>query len=311
MTALLGQQYSFGDYIARTQGCDAASRSVAYVEYRSQLARESLAAIGVEWNSNTWSRLRELEGEGIPADDAGAVIRENADKFEPAVRALTGAIAEFELTVENVETDAYWSYWLDGTGHNARLRINLTNASFTPVEAYRFALHEVLGHALQYANLAHTAEEYAVEWPRLFSIHCPHQVLFEGLAQVLPLIASPDDELVHARTRLDHYLQLLRAELHIMVNQGVSVIDCRDYAIERVPFWTPTSVASELVDRSRHPQLRTYLWAYPAGIDWFVRLYETAGTLLVEVLRDAYQRPLSPSELQQRWPSGPTIGGNS
>jgi len=310
LSALLGQQSSFQDYIMHTQGCGAIGWSSEYVEYRGWLARESLAGIGVEWNSYTRTRLRELEGE-VPVGDVGAIIREYADKFEPSIRELTGAAAEFELNIENVETDAYWSYWLDGAGRNARLRINLANASFTTVEAYRFALHEVLGHALQYANLAHTAEKTAVDWPRLLAIHCPQQVLFEGLGQVLPLVASPDDELVRARTKLDHYLQLVRAEFHVMVNQGMSIIDCRDYAINRVPFWPPKSVASDLTDRSRNPQLRTYLWAYPAGIDWFVRLHETAGTLLAEVLRDAYQRPLSPGELQQRWPSGPTIGGDA
>lgn len=310
LAALIGQQTSFDEYIASTQGCSAAGWAASYVADRRSLARDALDAVDVKWDSNTWVQLRELEG-SLPPDDAGAVIRDYANEFEPTVRTLTGATADFELNVENVEADAYWSYWLDGAGRKARLRINLTKASFTTVEAYRFALHEVLGHALQYANLANIAEERSVDWPRLLSIHCPHQVLFEGLAQVLPLIASPDDELVRARTRLDHYLQLVRADLHIMVNRGVSVSDCRDYAIEQVPFWSPGSIESGLADRSRNPQLRTYLWAYPAGIDWFVRLHEAGGTLLVEVLRDAYQRPLCPSELQQRWPSGPAIGGDA
>ena len=31
---------------------------------------------------------------------------------------------------------------------------------------------------------------------------------------------------------------------------------------------------------------------------------------LVEVLREAYRRPLTPSELHELWPTGPTIGGN-
>jgi hypothetical protein len=73
---------------------------------------------------------------------------------------------------------------------NTRLCINLTNASLTPTDAYRFALHEVLGHALKYASLAGQAESNEVDWPRLFSIHGPHQVLFEGLGQVLPLMPS-------------------------------------------------------------------------------------------------------------------------
>ncbi len=310
LAALLGEQTSLAHYIALTQGCAARGWSPSYLDYRGQLAQDSLAALGIRWDVDTWKGLRELEGE-VPVSQAVSLIREYADKFEPSIRELTGATAEFRLTVESVEADAYWSYWLDGSGRDARLRINLKTASFTRGDAYRFALHEILGHALQYANLAHTARGVAVDWPRLLSIHCPHQVLFEGLAQVLPLVASPDDELVQARTRLDHYLQLVRAELHLMVNRGESVRACLNHAVKRVPFWTAKSVADDLADRSRKPQLRSYLWAYPAGMDWFVSLYETTGTLLAEVLRDAYQRPLGPRELRQCWPSGPAIGGDA
>jgi len=274
------------------------------------VAQEALASLDIGWDASTWERLRELEG-AVSAAEAGPLVREYAEAFEPTVRKLTGATAEFRLSVETVEEDAYWSYWLDGAGRDARLRINLKNASLTRGDAYRFALHEVLGHALQYASLAEQAEHHPVDWPRLLSIHCPQQVMFEGLAQVLPLIASPDDELVRARTRLDHYLQLVRAELHVMVNRGDSALTCLEHAATRVPFWTRQAVGNELVDRSRNPQLRSYLWAYPAGLDWFVRLYEAPSTVLSEVLRDAYQRPLSPRELTEFWPGGPVLGGDA
>jgi hypothetical protein len=77
-----------------------------------------------------------------------------------------------------------------------------------------------------------------------------------------------------------------------------------------VPWWTDEAIARELYDRSRDPQLRSYLWSYPAGIDWFVRLVEAGGTTPTEVLREAYKRPLIPSELHELWPTGPVIGGN-
>jgi len=310
LAALVGQQVPLSDYIARTQGCAARGWSQSYVAYRKELAQDALASLGIGWDASAWERLREIEG-AVPAAEAGPLVREYADEFEPTVRKLTGATAEFRLNVETVEEDAYWSYWLDGAGRDARLRINLKNASLTRRDAYRFALHEVLGHALQYASLAEQATRQAVDWPRLLSIHCPQQVVFEGLAQVLPLVARPDDDLVRARTRLDHYLQLVRAELHLMVNRGESVQTCLEHAVARVPFWTRQAVVNDLVDRSRNQQLRSYLWAYPAGLDWFVRLYETPGTVLSEVLRDAYQRPLSPRELSELWPGGPLVGGDA
>ena len=41
-------------------------------------------------------------------------------------------------------------------------------------------------------------------------------------------------------------------------------------------------------------------------IDWFA---DTAT--IKRVLRGAFERPLSPAELSELWPTGPTIGGAS
>ena len=55
-----------------------------------------------------------------------------------------------------------------------------------------------------------------------------------------------------------------------------------------------------------------YLWAYPAGLDWFAALADTAPPDTVRrVLRAAFQRPLTPVDLAALWPSGPVIGGTS
>ena len=62
----------------------------------------------------------------------------------------------------------------------ARLRINRRNASFTQVDAYRFALHEVLGHALQYANLTEASEHGETSWPRQLAIPLPSPGALRG-----------------------------------------------------------------------------------------------------------------------------------
>jgi hypothetical protein len=252
-----------------------------------------------------------------PAGDAEAyphrltaLIRQYAAEYEPQVRAMTGSTTEFRLAVEDVETDAYWSYWLDGAGYDARLRINRSSIAFTDGDAYRFALHEVLGHALQYASITAYAERYDVPWPRLLAVHSNHQVLFEGLAQVLPLICRSDDPRTVAASRLDHYSQLVRGELHRAINTGESIADCHELVVRRAPYLKPEEVERELWDRSRSPRLRSYLWSYPAGLDWFSNLWERENSLLPEVLRAAYQQPIGPSELHALWPDGPAIGGD-
>jgi hypothetical protein len=309
LRALLGEQLPFEEYITLTQGCPPCGWTLDYVEQRASIAKDALGSLGISWDEHTWTNLHVLS-EQLPPADVGAAIAEYASKYESSIRRLVSTDAGFNLTIEEVEVDAYWSYWLDGAGQDTRLRINKSKASFSRLDAYRFALHEILGHALQYSSLTARAGADTVEWPRILAVHCPHQILFEGLAQLLPWIASPDDDLVISRTKIDLFMNLVRGQLHILINSGATAADCRDLARRQVPWWTDEEIARELYDRSRNPQFRSYLWSYPAGIDWFVKLVEAGGTTLAEVLREAYKRPLTPSELHKLWPAGPVIGGN-
>lgn len=307
---LIGQQHPLEQYLRLTQGCPPHGWTQDYLEQRAWIARDALASLGISWDQHTRTNLH-AASEQLPATDVGAAIAEYADKYEPSIRRLVDTDTRFSLRIEDVDVDAYWSYWLDGAGHDARLRINKKKASSSRTDAYHFALHEVLGHALQYASLIAHAASHTVEWPRILAVHCPYQVTFEGLAQVLPGIASPEDDTICARTRVDHFTNLIRRHLHILINSGATTSDCRELARRHIPWWTDGDIARELYDRSRDPQLRSYLWSYPAGMDWFVRLVEKVGTTTTEVLRETYRRPLTPGDLHQLWPTDrPTRGGN-
>jgi hypothetical protein len=56
-------------------------------------------------------------------------------------------------------------------------------------------------------------------------------------------------------------------------------------------------IAGMLTDRSTDPLLRTYMWAYVAGIDWFTNLADTASkSAIQQVLHAAYRAPLTPTK---------------
>ena len=226
--------------------------------------------------------------------------------MEDDVRRLANTDAPFSVTVEHVDLDVYWAYWLDGAGSEVRLRINSRNASFTEVQARQFALHELLGHGLQCASYAHQCRQHDVPWVRMTSVHAQQQVLLEGLAQALPLFVRPTDRPLVARVRLAHYIELVRAKLHLAINEGVSVAECIDLAQAHVPYWTSPAIGDALSDRSVDPLLRSYLWSYPAGIDWFVRLADFAAPEAVsQVICKSYQSPLTPGALSNILPAGP------
>jgi hypothetical protein len=308
LRALLGERAPLAEYIKSTQGCGSAGWSPEYITARGAEARASVERLGVEWDVHTPKRLAEREGP-LSTEHAPDAIRREAAELEPAVRKLVDTDAPFALTIEAANIDAYWSYWLDGIGKDARLRLNLRHAQFTEVQARVFALHEVLGHALKGASYAARCAMEDVPWVRLLSVHAPQQVLLEGLAQALPLFVIPEDEQVMARLRIAHFTQLVRAELHLAINNGATIEECVERAKSRVPFWSQEDIGDTLTDRTVNPQLRTYLWSYPAGIDWFVSLAEQGGPSASDVLRAAYRRPLTPSDLTALWPDGPQIGG--
>ncbi|MEV4252455.1 hypothetical protein AB0J52_04740 [Spirillospora sp. NPDC049652] len=307
--ALLGERLPLGEYVRATQGCEALGWTDEYIAHRRDLAREALAEVGVSWGPGSARELRAVEGD-VPNADAPDAIRAAADEFEGVVRGLTGSDAPFELRIEPADVDAYWAYWLDGAGSRVRLRLNLRNIAFSEVAARQFALHEVLGHGLQSASWSARCAAEDVPWVRLMSVHAPHQVLLEGLAQALPLFAAPDDPMLRTRVRFEHYNQLVRGGLHVALNDGVSVEEVAERARRDLPWTSDAGIADLLSDRGADPRLRSYLWAYPAGIDWFVSLAEAGDPELHRtVLQAAYRDPLTPSGLAALWPSGPAIGG--
>ena len=256
LSALLGERRPLADYIRATQGCGAAGWPDDYITARGDEARQHLAALGITWGPTTGRDFTAHEGP-LDTADAPDAIRQAAADYEPAVRNAVGSSAPFGLTIETTDVDAYWAYWLDGAGHNVRLRLNLRTATFTKVAARQFALHEVLGHGLQGASWSARCAAEDVPWIRMSSVYAQQQVLLEGLAQALPLFIAPDDQTLIARVRLDHYTQLVRGELHLALNQGATITELADHARFRVPWWTDAQIADILTDRSINPQLRS------------------------------------------------------
>ncbi|HYQ66178.1 hypothetical protein [Actinophytocola sp.] len=311
LDALLGIRTPVRAYIKATQGCDAHGWPEPYIASVRDTAIQHLAELDVPWGPTTLDELKATEVQ-VDAVDAADVIQKYARELELDVRHLADSDAPFNLSIEHVDLDAYWAYWLDGAGANVRMRINSRRASFTDVQARQFALHEILGHGLQCASYAQSCQQEDVPWVRITSVHAQQQVLLEGLAQALPLFVCPNDRPLIARVRLTHYIELVRAKLHLAINDGASVPDCVAIAKMHAPFWTEDAIGDMLADRGVNPLLRTYLWAYPAGIDWFVRLADRGPKETARmVIGTAYRSPLTPDELSTLWPEGPPIGGET
>ncbi|GLY18027.1 hypothetical protein Kisp01_50410 [Kineosporia sp. NBRC 101677] len=305
-----GKRPELDDYMRATQGCGTAGWSEEYILELAERARQALAGHGIGWNARTGEELHQLYGP-ITLDEAGERVGEEAAKVEPIVRELTGTTAPFTVKIEVVDVDDYWSFWVDGAGTAARLRFNKRTASFTETRLRSFAQHELLGHALQCSSFSQTGTTEDVPWVRTLTTYLPYQSLLEGLATVWPMFTTPDDERLMTYQRVTHYTHLVRAELHRAINAGHSVSECADHARARVPWMSAHEIGNLLSDRGTEPMLRSYLWSYPAGTDWFMNLAEQADAATIDtVLRTAYHHPLTPADLAELWPTGPAIGGD-
>jgi hypothetical protein len=299
---VLGERPPLAAYVERTQGVRPEPAPPGHAEAVEARAREAAAGLGIAWGPGTMAELSAKDGV-IDLREAQDRVAAVAKEVEPAVRALAGTDAPYEVRVEVVDVDDYWAYWLDGAGYRVRLRFNLRHARFTSSRLRQFAMHELLGHALQSASWTRRAEGGDVPWLRLMSVNLPYQVCLEGLAVALPLFVTPEDPWLTARVRIDHHAHVVRADLHRAVNAGVPLAEIAATTTERVPWWGPERVSDELADRGTDPMLRSYLWSYSAGSDWFVALADGADTATHErVFRAAYSRPLTPAGLRALWP---------
>ena len=298
--ALLGRRDPLQTYLRETQGCSAEGWPEQHIRQVQSRAVQALEDLGLTWGRDLNRELLEREGP-ISADEAAELVPATAAELKPAVQELVRTTADYVVRVEQVTVCDYWAYWLDGSGGDVRLRLNRRFATFTLVQVRQFAIHELLGHALQYAAYSQVCtEDPDVPWVRLLSVHLPYQFMLEGLAQAMPLFLAPDDAELNARVRLAHYLQLVRAELHLAVNAGVPLIECANHARARVPYWTDATISETLSERSANPLLRSYLWAYPAGLDWWVSLADDADVQTRDrVLQAVYRRPLTPTQLDR------------
>lgn len=313
LDATCGVREPLTTYVQRTQGLTPHEAPEAYVQELQSRLQVSLGDLGLTFADDLPEALENAEGL-VRIEDIPELFRDILATWKPTFDAYVRQTGDWSLDIEIVEIDDYWSYWVDGIGSSFRLRINRRNARFTSVLATQFVFHELLGHASQLDAWRRSSEAGAVTpWRIYSSVHTPHQPLLEGLAQALPLFVNEAaDAPLLLRIQLSHFMQLARNQIHVWAE---SVNDLRaiiDRATQLVPWWTPDKIVREIQDRSVNPLLRSYLYAYPAGLDFFTRaschLDESARQSLVE---RCYAEPLFPSELESLTGLTWSIGGGS
>jgi len=306
--ALTSGNWLFADFVKMTQGVWPRRWPPGDVEKSRSSAASHLAQLGIELGPQTRSMLNDLD-RPLQSSEVEVAILEAASDLRPQVSGLVGELAPFDVEILLVQDPSvYWAYWIDGAGSKARLRINESNASFTDVTAVQFALHEVLGHAAQAAGWARELSKEPDAWPRTSCLHTPQQVILEGWAQALPLYLETEDHRLTARVRLLHYVQISLAQAHMNLQEGASPDRVRDWLREQLPWLSAIEIDTAIRDRLVDPQTVTYLWSYPVGLDWFIRLRDSGLAASADLRSVMYRQSLSPIDAQRLSPDVPIHG---
>lgn len=297
LRALMGQQFSFDAYVAATQAVLPATLPDRQLRAARTVAETQLAELGVNPNGSIDDQLSALDPP-LPFDTVEQTFRSMLDEHRHSLEDVIGQPVPFELTIEDVEVDEYWSYWVDGAGTEFRLRLNRKRGSFTRVECLQFTFHELLAHCGQMKAWAtHIAAGNLPRYFGLTTVHAPEQVMLEGLAQTLPLLIPNEamtDPVLAVRLALMRHRLMIDNNLHCMINTGATVERCASYH-EHWSLGSSTRRAiTDLAARGAGPLYRSYLYAYPAGCELFWSAHERLRPeQQAELVRACYRGPQS------------------
>ena len=301
LRVLMGQQIPFDDYVKATQGVLPRLFSDDYLEQARATAQHRLAVVGIEASGSIRDQLKELD----PPLDVTRVERTFRALLEEHFGSLETIVAEnvrFNLEIEFVEVDEYWSYWVDGEKDRFRLRLNKSRAVFSSSECLQFAFHELLSHCGQMqAWSTLISQGRLARYFGITTVHTPEQFMSEGLAQMLPLLVSSpakDDELLIARMALMRYELLVQNNLHYMVNHGASLEDCLMRYNERSLQPNTRAMLTDLASRGTNPLYRTYQYVYPVSCELFWRAAEKLSSCgRAELVKFCFRGPGSAATL--------------
>lgn len=280
LSANCGQKFAWADFVEKTQGVTRNFLSTDYLNARAEYIKKEIIGLGMSANANWFSEMTKIE-QNIPETDVGGYFVESFEKNKSNLIGVLDQLPEFDVKIDFVKESAYWNYWVDGTGNQFRLRFNTERGlKYTQSMAEQFVLHELIVHCSQMANWHHLiASKKVANFFGLTTVHSPEQFGMEGVALLLPLmvpdfLTPTNAELIKLRVYMEHFKHTVFGNVHIMINEGSSIGECREYLNGFLPWWDQKDFENDLRNRSVNPLFSSYQYVYAAGSDYFLNKVE-------------------------------------
>ena len=302
LRALMGQQFGFADYLAATQGVVPSRFPQDLLHQVRAEAERRLRQVGVDPEGPVDEQMAKLDPP-LPQTAIEPTFHELLQEYRSSIEHALGTSLAFDLTIESVDVDEYWSYWVDGAADKFRLRLNRRRASFSWHECLQFTFHELLSHCGQMdAWRSLIAKGVLAKSLGVTTVHSPEQFMSEGIAQVMPvLLSSPasDNEMLLAQMTVRRFELLVINNVHCMINEGASIEQCHDYYERHSLRHRRRWFLDELSSRSLDPLYRSYQYVYATGAELS---WDAVGVLEAsdreELIRACFRRPYTPADLQ-------------
>lgn len=203
------------------------------------------------------------------------------------------------MCFEFVDVDAYWNYWIDGSGKQYRLRFNRSDRAYGASEITQFCLHELIGHCGQ-ASGWHSSAIKLSKSTRLLTVHSCEQVHLEGFGQGLPFLlaaVAPNNDLVELRTLTTLLRQLLLNNAYLSLAHGERIENVIQVFERYLPVFDLDRLIKNLADQAQDPVMRTYMFSYPKGVELIYEISKKPDQV-ASFVRESIARPMLAHEIQ-------------
>lgn len=303
LRALLGQYYSYAEYVHLTMGHMPVATPPERLETLRNAAVQALARVGIPFEE----RSKELYEQRMVEENVQVFIAELEAEIPArvdAIRRSVGLSAEPYWRLEIQAADAYWANWIHGgLDEGIILKINThPRIRFNRHSGIGFAAHEVGGHALNVLELARSAQNGLLDSPLLcLTVHACEAFQMEGLAQTV-LELTTDVSSLPVEVQIEDALRALSGALmndaQLRLEAGEDVITVYNWLKQQNPLLKDHKVLPELRDRARNPLYRSYIGVYAPSKSFFQRAHALPWDVRMSFLRQVYSALYTPRQLK-------------
>ncbi|MEC8423048.1 MAG: hypothetical protein VX000_04675 [Myxococcota bacterium] len=282
LRALLGERADAGAYLGATMGMFPIRPDPDAMEAEARSLAAAFEERGVPWAQEGRAAWRAEFGRpdlgGFEAD-----LRQAASHLVARLRGRLPGLAMPVFAVKVVETDAYWSNWIDGSVESGvTLQVNThPRIEYQRTAHLALAAHEIAGHACHVAGLRGAAEAGRLDPAALnLAVHSCEAFQMEGLAQTMLHLLLEDHEIPGDLRLLERYRAYRGARINDawMDLEAGAPIDVVCRALERdLPLAGPLGLRSGLRDRARNPLYRSYISVYAPSRSLFMQALDLSG----------------------------------